>query len=407
MKKILILGGGDEQIEIVQAAKNCKYKTIVLDQNPSAPCIKYADEFFQCNILSVEDVVKIGREVNADGLLLHAIDIPQVAAKISKELNFPGIDPNVAINATNKLKRLSILKKNNIACPNFFDVETLDEAKKASSKLGYPVVIKPIDNAGSRGVLLIQNQNELEKFFPISLESCKFEKKLLVEEHLEGPQISTESIIHEGRIYTTGFSDRNYSNQEIFTPYFIENGGDVPSQLPEDIQKKTIEVVEKTIKILGINFGPAKGDIVIHNGIPHILEMAPRTSGGRFASIQVPTATGVNILEILCRMAVNDKINVNEFQPKFNHASSIRFVIPKPGKIISIIGLNDAKNSEGVVRFITSDDLEIGQIVPEITDNSMKCKKVLVITEGNTVQESKQRAINACNKISIITESIK
>ena len=102
---------------------------------------------------------------------------------------------------------------------------------------------------------------------------------------------------------------------------------------------------------------------MIHNNTPYVLEMASRTSGGRFLSHQVPAATGVNILFPLIKISVSDQISVEEFKPKFNRGSSQRYIIPNPGKIVSITGVDKARKIDGVVDIILSDDLKPGNIL--------------------------------------------
>ena len=401
MKKIVLLGSGNEQINAIKIANNLGYYVISLDSNPTAPGAKFSDSFFQCDISSAKSVYEIVKNLKIDGIMVHAIELSNVVAEVSEKLGLPGITREVAINATNKLKRLEILKNNHIPCAEFGSAADINEAKNVAQDIGYPVVIKPVDNAGSRGVIQIKNSEKMEQYFDESIQFCKNKKEIIIEEYLTGPQVSTETVVYKNKCYTTGFSDRNYCNLKKYEPYFIEDGGDMPSNLPNETQKEAIQIAEKAIKSLGINFGAAKGDILIHNNTPYVLEMASRTSGGRFLSHQVPAATGVNILFPLIKMSVSDQISVEEFKPKFNRGSSIRHIIPNPGKIVSITGVDKAQKIEGVIDIILSDDLQEGKVISPMKNNTNR--KGIVITVGKNRNEAVERAERARDLINVKT----
>ena len=401
MKKIVLLGSGNEQINAIKIANNLGYYVISLDSNPTAPGAKFSDSFFQCDISSAKSVYEIVKNLKIDGIMVHAIELSNVVAEVSEKLGLPGITREVAINATNKLKRLEILKNNHIPCAEFGSATDINEAKNVAQDIGYPVVIKPVDNAGSRGVIQIKNSEKMEQYFDESIQFCKNKKEIIVEEYLTGPQVSTETVVYKNKCYTTGFSDRNYCNLKKYEPYFIEDGGDMPSNLPNETQKEAIQIAEKAIKSLGINFGAAKGDILIHNNTPYVLEMASRTSGGRFLSHQVPAATGVNILFPLIKISVSDQISVEEFKPKFNRGSSQRYIIPNPGKIVSITGVDKAQKIEGVIDIILSDDLQEGKVISPIKNHTNR--KGVVITVGKNRNEAIQSAERARDLINIKT----
>ena len=401
MKSIVLLGGGPEQADAIKISKELGYNTIVLDSNPLVVGRKFADKFIQCDIANSSQVFRNIENLGVHGLMVHAIELSTVVAEVSEKLGLPSVSRDAAINATNKLKRLEILKKNHIPCAEFGSAADINEAKNVAQDIGYPVVIKPVDNAGSRGVIQIKNSEKMEQYFDESIQFCKNKKEIIVEEYLTGPQVSTETVVYKNKCYTTGFSDRNYCNLKKYEPYFIEDGGDMPSNLPNETQKEAIQIAEKAIKSLGINFGAAKGDILIHNNTPYVLEMASRTSGGRFLSHQVPAATGVNILFPLIKMSVSDQISVEEFKPKFNRGSSIRHIIPNPGKIVSITGVDKAQKIEGVIDIILSDDLQEGKVISPIKNHTNR--KGIVITVGKNRNEAIQRAERARDLINIKT----
>ena len=170
-----------------------------------------------------------------------------------------------------------------------YSIKNLDELKKnlLSSNLNR-FVIKPSDGRGARGVLLIDKNTELEWAFS---EAKKYGStgKIILEEFVNGLQLSTESFLINGKVFTPAISERNYEFLERFFPYFIENGGTIPANLTSNMKNKIDKLISDGAMALGVKEGIVKGDIVIKSdGTPMIIELALRLSGGWLSSHQIP-----------------------------------------------------------------------------------------------------------------------
>jgi biotin carboxylase len=397
-KDILFLGAGEEQCEAIDIALALGLKVIAVDGNPNAPGLSLADIGITGDIKNVEAMIEIGKEYEIDGVMAHAVEIPHVVAKVARALGLPGLDPEVAERATNKLKRIKWLTEHGIPCPKFETATTVEEAKIRAERLGFPCVFKPLDNAGARGVIKVCNKDEIEDAFNHT-DSYTQQDILLIEEYLEGNELSTESIIYDN-IYTVAFADRNYDKKR-FEPFFIEDGGEMPTSLSQDEIDKVTQTVDAAIRALGINWGVAKGDVIITKGEVKILEMAARTSGGRFCSLKVPLSTGINMLRPLILMTVGLAPDLNDLKQKFNRGIAERFIFPEPGNIIRIEGLEEAKSIEGIYKIHLNEDIRIGTEIGRVTDHTMR--KGYVIAKGKTREQAVQRAEHAVKMIRIIT----
>jgi len=400
MKTIMFLGAGEEQCEAIDIALDLGLKVIAVDGNPNAPGLKIADVGINADIKDVEAMIKIGKKYKVDGVMTHAVEIPQVVAKVAKALNLPGLDPDVAERATNKLKRIKCLTKHGVPCPRFETAKTVEEAKRKAEKIGFPCVFKPIDNAGARGVIKVINKDEVGGAFNHTLNYTQ-KNVILIEEYLEGKELSTESIIYNSKIYTIAFADRNY-HKKRFEPFFIEDGGEMPTSLSKDDLEKVTQTVDTAIRALGIDWGVAKGDVIINKEDVKIIEMAARTSGGRFCSVKVPLSTGINMLRPLILMAVGLTPDLNDLKPKFSRGVAERFIFPKPGKIIEIKGIDEAKRIEGIYKIHLNDDIKVGGKIERVTDHTMR--KGYVIALGETREQAVRRAEKAVKMIKIITK---
>ena len=197
------------------------------------------------------------------------------------------------------------------------------------------MIIKPVDSRGARGVLRITKDVDLEWAF-ITAKSFSPSNRVMVEEFLLGPQVSTESLVIGGKVHTLGFSDRNYEFLEKYAPHIIENGGDLPSILPLAKQDLICKTVEKTASALGITNGVIKGDMVLCDGLPFIIEVAARLSGGYFCSHEISLNTGVDFVTAAIKVALGDNVCENSILKTQNHPVSQRYFFPKPGVVKEI-----------------------------------------------------------------------
>lgn len=402
-KRLLLLGAGREQIAAIQAAQSVGLSVIAVDGNPEAPGLLAADRGLCGDIRNVNFLFELGKQEKIAGVFSHAVDLPHVVAEVARRLQLPGLNPDVAVRATNKWRRYQYLSAQGVPCPKFQLVHSVQDAQEVAEEWGYPLVVKPVDSAGARGVCKVSECRELDQAFQYAMKFSQ-EPSLLVEEFLEGPEISTESVIIDGRIITTGFADRNYALKDRFAPYFIEDGHTIPSSLPPAVQRQIIQTVEKAIQVLGIDWGVAKGDVILTPRGPVIFEMAPRTSGGRFCADMVPLATGVHILPILMSMAVGKDVAWEDLTPKFQKGAAQRFLFPAPGEIVDVKGLEEARVCPGVYDIALREDVRRGGVVPFPRNHSDRVGHV--IASGETREEAIWHAEQAIQMIQIETRSL-
>jgi len=348
-KTILILGAGLEQSIAIREAKKLGLNVVACDQNKYASGFKFADVPLVIDINNLDDVLGAARKFHVNGVFTHAVEIPHIVAEVASRLGLPGIPPHIAHRATNKIERISYLSKNGIPCAAFEVVNNKEELEERAAKFRFPFILKPVDNAGSRGVQIVERAENLISAYDEAINHSN-KTQVLLEEVLSGPEVSTESVVYKGIIHTFAFADRNYTNSEKFKPFFIEDGINYPSILPSDVQQDIYRLVERTIKTLGIEFGAAKGDVIIDKGVPKIIEMAARTSGGWFGAGSIPAATGCNMLKPLLQMAVGDEPDLEVLTPKRNLGCAQRYIIPSTnGVVTGIQGCDEAIKSTGVV----------------------------------------------------------
>lgn len=337
MKTLLLLGAGQEQSIAIHEARALGYRVVACDGNPSAPGLALADVGQVCDIRDLSQLLPIARAQGIAGVFCHAVEIPEVVAGLARELGLPGLALEVAHRCTNKHARIEALTRAGIPVARFASVRSEAELLDVGRSFGFPLVLKPVDNAGSRGVRRVDTETDLALAYAEAMQYTS-DPEVLVEQLLNGPQISTESVVHRGQVHTFAFADRNYEAEAFYAPYFIENGINFPSCLSAADQHAVRSLVDRTIEALGIDFGAAKGDLIIHEGRPHIIEMACRTSGGWFGAGSIPKATGVNALKPLLQMAAGDAPDLTALTPKYELGCAQRYWIPKSTRVFKRAG---------------------------------------------------------------------
>ncbi|MCL5267417.1 MAG: ATP-grasp domain-containing protein [Bacteroidetes bacterium] len=397
-KTLLIVGAGVEQTRAYQLAHEMGLVVVGSDMNPNAPAFKYADERIIASTRDVEQtceaVAMFVAKKKIDGVMTIANDVPLTVASVAEQLNLPSISIDSARIAANKMLMKQRFHAAGINTPSFAIVRTTEELRNFLQDHPFPIVIKPIDGRGARGVFRLTSENRIEEIFQQSMGQTAT-GTLVAEQFADGMQISTESIVYKGRIFTAAYARRNYEFMDRFAPYIIENGGDQPADLTPDQRKDIDDLLMKAAGSMGITEGVVKGDVVINDGKPMVIELAARLSGGYFCTDQIPLATGVDLVKHVMKLALGEPLDVSELLPHHRKAVAIRYWFPSPGTITSIGGIGRLKNLPGIYRFelFTRE----GEFQPQITDHTKRAG--FVISYAETRSQAVTRAEDAIRTV--------
>jgi len=358
MKTILILSGGIEAADAARRAKEMGHYVVVTDRDLEAPGFAFADSCVIADVYSADETAaaaeRFSRKVRRiDGAICVAADAPLTVATVAQRLSLPGIPLESAKLASDKLRMKERLLAAGVPIPWFSPVSTPQALARMAIERGPDLVIKPVDRSGNRGVQRIAQVKDFDKAFALARRHSPTER-VMVEQYLDGPQVSTESIVVNGVCHTPGFSDRNYEYLERYAPFFIENGGDLPSALPAETQAKVKAVVAEAVAALDIVNGTVKGDIVVHNDEPHVIGLAARLSGGFFCTRQIPLSTGVDFIGAAIKLALGEEISADELTPKQSTPVIQRYAFPQPGRVVRVTGAEKARAVPGIADVIVT-----------------------------------------------------
>jgi biotin carboxylase len=402
-KTLLIISGGIEAADAAKRAREMGHTVVVSDRDPEAPGFAFADSCLIADVYGANETAAAAERYNRkirkiDGVICVAADAPVTAATVAQRLRLPGLPVHVAELACDKLAMKKAFRSAGVAVPWFAEVNTPQELQRIAVERGRDLVIKPVDSRGSRGVQRIAQVDDLNQAFMLARSHSPTER-VMVEQYLSGPQVSTESIVTGGRCFTPGFSDRNYEFLDRYAPFFIENGGDLPSHLPDATQAKVRELVARAASALGVTDGSVKGDIVVHDGEPYVIELAARLSGGFFCTREIPLNTGVDFIGAAIRIALGEAVSEADLTPKHFTPVVQRYAFPDPGKVVEISGADAARAMPGIAEVVVT--AKPGDVIPPAGDK--RPSAAMVLATGATRDAALAAANDALAAIQIKT----
>jgi biotin carboxylase len=335
---LLVVSGGVEAITGIHRAREMGLHVVVSDGSPSAPGLRAGDDRLLASTYDVEATVaaarRYDREVRRiDGVICIAADVPLTVASVAHELGLPGVPLEAARLSIDKLAMKRRLAERGVAVPWFAAASTPADLRGHVAEQGYPLVVKPVDSRGARGVLLLRDERtDLEWAHETALRESP-SGRVMVERFIEGPQLSTESLVVDGVAHTIGLVDRNYEQLERFAPHIIEDGGQLPARLTPDERTAVCELIQRAAEAFAVSAGVIKGDIVLCDREPYVIEIALRLSGGYQCTHEIPLSTGVDFLREALRIALGERPEARDLEPRRSTGVAQRWIFPAPGRV--------------------------------------------------------------------------
>lgn len=380
MKKVLIVGASAWQVPMIKKAKELGFQVGVVDYNPNAVGIAHADAYFNASTNDPEGVYNAAKEFGADGITSVATDMPMRSiAYACQKLGLTGIAPDVAVRATDKAEMIRAFAEHDVPHPWYYVVENGD-LSQVKDKLTYPCICKPTDNSASRGVVIIDNEAQLEAAIAYSSENGR-SGTVIVEELLVGSEISVEAFAVKGQVSVLAITDKLTTG----APHFVEMGHNQPSRFTGDTKTAIEQAAAAAMKAVGIENGPAHVEMMVTTRGPVLIELGARLGGDFITTDLVPLSTGIDMLGATIRLACGEDVDI---APKKPMASAVRYMNTAHGVIRCVEGIEESMQLPGVIR--TEMLKEIGETAGDIT-NSLD-RVGYVIGQGETVEQ----AVAAC-----------
>lgn len=280
-KRIFFLGGAASQIPPIKYAKEQGHYVITCDYLPENPGHKYADEYYNVSTTDKEAVLVLARKLNIDGIVAYASDpAAPTQAYVGNKLGLPSNPYESVLILTRKDLFREFLKKNNFYVPKSASFYSFSEAKKWLNEFKMPVIVKPIDSAGSKGIRKIETMDAFQSAFEYALQFSR-EKKVIVEEFLvrDGYQIGGDGFVVKGQLIFWGMTNAHFDNS---CNALVPTGGSLPSVFNKHILDDVRCEIQRLLTLLNMKTGALNFEFQYDkNGNFVILEVAARNGGNR------------------------------------------------------------------------------------------------------------------------------
>lgn len=346
MKKLMILGGSRYALPVIDAAKKLGIYTITADYLPDNIAHKYSDEYVNVSIIDKEATLEAAKKLNIDGVMSFACDPGVItAAYVAEKMNLPNVGPyeSVAI-LQNKGKFRKFLTDNGFTVPVAKGYKSIDEALKDVDIFNWPVIVKPTDCAGSKGVTKVTNPEDLKKSIEYAL-SFSHSNEFIIEDFItqNGFSSDTDSFSIDGELKFVSFNCQRFDPKAVnpYTPAAYS----WPSSMTQEHQDELKSEIQRLIKLLGMrtavyNIETREGT----DGKAYIMEVSPRGGGNRLSEC-LRYATGVDMITNMVKYSVGLPVEEITQKPYDGCWAEIILHSDKPGTFKELWISDEIKNN--------------------------------------------------------------
>ena len=308
MKKILLLGGLRYLIPVIKTAHELGYYVITCDYLPQNIAHQYSDKYINANITDKELILKIAEEEKIDGIMSFAVD-PGVltASYVAEKMNLPGCPFESVKILQNKVLFRKFLFENGFNVPKAKGFSSYADALKELDLFNFPVIVKPTDSAGSKGVTRVDDIDDVKSAVEYALANAVSDKKVIIEEFIEQSGFSSDcdSFSIDSDLKFVSFSNQ-YFDSKAENPY-TPSAYSWPSFIDISHQEELVSELRRLVKLLKLGTSIYNIETRVGtDGKPYIMEVSPRGGGNRLSEM-LRFATGVDLIKMAVKSAVGEE----------------------------------------------------------------------------------------------------
>lgn len=345
-KKLMLLGGIRYLLPVIKAAHEQGYYVITCDYLPDNIAHKYADKYINVSIIDKEAVLKVAKEEQIDGIMSFGVDPGVVSASyVQEQMGLPSFGPHESIVILqNKDKFRQFLKENGFNVPWAKGFDNIEDALKESYWYSWPLIVKPTDSAGSKGVTRVDSIKELRPALEYAFKHS-ISGHIIIEEFIEkrGCSSDTDSYAQDGQLKFVSFSAQRF-DADATNPY-TPAAYSWPSTFSEEEEFYLTSEIQRLISLLKLKTAVFNIEVRVGtNGKPYIMELTPRGGGNRLCEM-LRYATGVDMISAITRAIVGDEPELIEQKPYNGHWAEIILHAPCDG-IFSGLEISETLSAE-------------------------------------------------------------
>jgi len=390
VKRILIFGGGENQLTLIKAAKKLGVKSVVIDPKADAPGKNIADHFEVVGPSDYEHTREIALKYKVDGIVTGQTENPlMLMAQLAEDLGYIFPSREVIRHCRNKYMMKQAFIRHNIRCAKGLLLQENEKiTQELSEVIHFPLIIKPVDAFSSRGVYKVMQFKDL---IHLKTESQSFSSdgSILIEEYIEGPEFSVEAITFQGETTIIQYTEKIITSY----PYTVEMGHIQPAELDDNQKNKINAAVTNAIKALGIDNSASHTELKLSKDGPVILEIGARLGGDYIASYLTLNSTGVDMDKAAIQIALGIRPDIEK---EINEYSYIKYFELPVGKVVRQIGnWKELFETEDIVH--AGITIRKNDIIPEITDSAKR--PGFIIVKDYSREKVIKKAENICKKL--------
>ena len=370
MKRLLMLGGSLYQTYAIREAKRLGYYVVSCDYLPNNPGHKYADEYYNVSTTDKDAVLRLAKTLKVDGVVAYASDpAAPTAAYVCEALGLPTSPFKSVEILSNKDLFRRFLQDNGFACPKAMGFASYEEAVEHIDEFRMPVMVKPVDSSGSKGINKMTDKSQLKAFVEDALNYSR-RKRFLIEEFIvkKGHQISGDAFSVDGRLVF------HCLGNEFYDPACDKDFAPLGECWPFRMDHKYIEDLEQQLQrlmtLLNMKSGAYNVEAIVgDDDRVYLLELGAR-SGGSLIPQVIKFATGIDMVTWVVQAAAGDEIDLSVLKgrkemPVNGYWSNYMVHSNVTGKFLSI-GFDKEFKEKHLVEFVT--DLKVGDEVHRFRD---------------------------------------
>ncbi len=359
MKKLAIIGASYWQEPLILKAKSMGIETHVFAWAANDVGEKIADYFYPISIIEKEIILKKCQEIGIDGICSVGSDLAMITVNyVAEKLGLTGNSQECVKASTNKHFMRNCFEKNGDPSPKSILVETEEDLNGIN--ITYPIIVKPVDRSGSRGITKLEHEHATK--LNDAIEYAKeqgFEKYALVEEFVSGTEYSVECISRHGLHYFLSITQKFTTG----SPHFIETAHLEPVTMDSRMVEKIKNVVFHALNSLHIENGASHSEVKITNEKEiMIIEIGGRMGGDSIGSHLVEWSTGIDYVRAVIQIALGEEPDLDAHLPL--SAAAVRFIMS--GEDLEILGKIKSEHPEYLVKEVFWRNIQ-GQVTDSST----------------------------------------
>jgi biotin carboxylase len=379
-KQLMIIGAGKFQLPGIKKALELGLEVIATDGNPDAPGLKVATRSEVLDVKDIKGHLKLAKSLKLNGVLSISAEPPlRTVAAVAKEKKLTTTSLKAIEIGLNKGLQRRLFLKNKLSQPRFALAKNYKEALKAVSAIGFPSVIKPVDNAGSRGVYVLENKSELRLATKQAFSFSKT-KEIIIEEFIEGTECTVDGITIGGKHHILAISDK-YKPESKFR---VATQLCYPARFPQAVITEIEKMMKKAYSAMGIDNAPTHSEVIVSKNKPVIVEVACRGGGFYIFTHAVEATSGIDVLSLWIKTCLGESVKVGK---PLKRGVVLKWLAPSPGKLRAINGVDRLKKIKGLIDY--GFFIKPGGEIPELTTDGKRTGYILI--KGRDSQEALER----------------